>query len=295
MRRALGAAVAVAAALTAPAAAQATSVFVFAQTQSFSPRVADVLPGDTVVWRNTSQKTHNVKFDTEGYHSGRFGPGEVRNHPFPTAGVYDYHCTIHDGMVGEVGVYPLVLEGPKGRVRRGRTIAFGVRAPDGAGEVTIEADHGAGYVPVAGTTPVVPGTGHQGHDAPGELHAEVVASESATYRAVYPGGSSNELRVEVTDAPDVTAGVKRGRRGTTLGVRTTPAAPGGRVVLQVRLKERFGWYPVDRARLDRRSHARFLIQRYGGVRARVVLVGSDWATPLSQSRAVLLPLLPPRR
>ena len=90
-------------------------------------------------------------------------------------------------MTGEVGVYPLVLEGPADRVRRGRSIAFGVRAPDGAGEVTIEADSGAGFVPVAGTTPVVPGPGHEGHDDPGELHANVVASESATYRAVYSG------------------------------------------------------------------------------------------------------------
>ena len=115
-----------------------------------------------------------------------------RNHPFPTAGVYDYHCTIHTGMIGQVGVYSLVLEGPADRIRRGRSIAFGVRAPDGAGDVTIEADYGAGFVPVAGTTPVVPGPGHEGHDAPGELHGDVVATDSATYRAVYPGGSSNE-------------------------------------------------------------------------------------------------------
>ena len=276
-------------------AAAAMSVLVSMGAGSFSPAHLDVLPGDNVVWRNNSTKTHNVKFDTEGFNSGRVPPRSGANHVFPAAGVYPYHCTIHDGMVGEVGVYPLVLEGPKGRVRRGRTVALGVRAPDGAGEVTIEADYGAGHVPVAGATPVVPGTGHEGHDAPGELHAEVVASESATYRAVYSGGSSNELRVEVTDAPDVTAGVKRGRLGSVLNVRTTPAAPGGRVVLQVNLKERFGWFPVDRARLDRRSHARFLIRRYGGVRARVVLVGPDWATPLSESRTVRLPLLPPRR
>jgi Copper binding proteins, plastocyanin/azurin family len=276
-------------------AAAAMSVLVSMGAGSFSPAYLDVLPGDNVVWRNNSTKTHNVKFDTEGFNSGRVPPGTGANHVFPTEGVYDYHCTIHDGMVGQIGVYPLVLEGPRGRIRRGRTIAFGVRVPDGAGDVTIEADYGAGFVPVAGTTPVVPGPGHDGHDSPGELHAEVVASESATYRAVYSGGSSNELRVEVTDAPDVTAGVKRGRLGTIVNVRTTPAAPGGRVVLQVRLKERFGWYPVDRARLDRRSHARFLIQRYGGVRARVVLVGPDWATPLSQTRPVRLPLLPPRR
>jgi plastocyanin len=289
MRRTLVCAMALAVALMVAAPAHAASVFVFAQSQSFSPRDLNVVTGDTVIWRNTSQKTHNVKFESEGYNSGRFGPGEVRNHPFPAAGVYDYHCTIHTGMVGAVGVYPLVLEGPATRVRRGKTVALGVRAPDGAGEVTIEADYGSGFVPVAGTTPVVPGPGHQGHDAPGELHADVVATETATYRAVFSGGASNELRVEVTDAPDVTAGARRGKRGTTLTVRTTPAAPGTRVVLQVNLRERFGWYPVDRARLDRRSQARFIVRRYGGARARVVLVGPDWATPLSQSRAFLLP------
>ena len=276
-------------------AAAAMSVLVSMGAGSFSPAQLNVMPGDNVVWRNNSTKTHNVKFDTEGFNSGRVPPRSGANHVFPDAGVYAYHCTIHDGMIGEVGVYPLVLEGPKGRVRRGRTIAFGVRAPEGASDVTIQADYGSGYAPVGGTTPVVPGSGHEGHDAPGELHAEVPASETATYRAVYSGGSSNELRVEVTDAPDVTAGVKRGRRGTAVNVGTTPAAPGGRVVLQINLKERFGWYPVDRARLDRRSHARFLIRRYGGVRARVVLVGPDWATPLSESGTVRLPLLPPRR
>src|SRR4051812_23282713 len=258
MRHALMAAAAVAAVLAAPAAAHASSVFVFAQNQAFSPTRLDVLPGDTVIWRNTSQKTHNVKFETEGYDSGRFGPGDVRNHPFPTAGVYDYHCTIHTGMVGQVGVYPLVLEGPATRIRRGKTIALGVRAPDGASDVTIEADFGSGFVPVAGATPVVPGPGHQGHDAPGELHADVVASETATYRAAFAGGTSNELRVEVTDAPDLAARARPTRRGTTVTVTANPVTRGARVVLQINLRERFGWWPVKRARLDGRSRASFV-------------------------------------
>jgi plastocyanin len=284
MRRALVAAAAVATALAAPGAANAESVFVFAQNQSFAPTQLDVLPGDTVVWRNASQKTHNVKFDAEGYNSGRFGPGEVRNHPFPAAGVYDYHCTIHTGMVGQVGVYPVVLEGPATRIRRGQTIAFGVRAPDGAGAVTIEADYGSGYVPVAATTPVVPGPGHQGHDAPGELHADVVATETASYRAAFSGGTSNELRVEVTDAPDVLTSARRAAHGTLVKVRTNPAMPGGRVLLQLNLRERFGWWTVKRARLDRHSRAQLLVTGYRrGVRARVVLVRPDWATPLNQS------------
>jgi plastocyanin len=288
MRRALVAAVAIAAALTAPAAAHATSVLVFAQSQSFSPQEADVLPGDTIVWRNTSQKTHNVKFETEGYNSGRFGPGEVRNHPFPAAGVYDYHCTIHTGMVGQVGVYPLVLEGPATRIRRGKTIALGVRAPDGAGEVTIEADYGSGFVPVAVATPVVPGPGHQGHDAPGELHAGVVATDTATYRAVFSGGTSNELRVEVTDAPDLSARVRRSRRGSVVTVSANPVTPGGRILLEVNLRERFGWWPVKRARLDKRGQASVLVRGYGGAQARAVLVGPDWASPLSETRAFRL-------
>jgi hypothetical protein len=53
--------------------------------------------------------------------------------------------------------------------------------------------------------------------------------------------------------------------------------------LQYRLKERFGWWPVRTARLDRRSRARFVVQPRHAVRARVVLVGEDGATALARS------------
>ncbi|MEA2364641.1 MAG: hypothetical protein QOI32_153 [Thermoleophilaceae bacterium] len=289
MRRVLIAAAATAGALAAAAPAHAASVFVFAQTQSFSPKQLDVLTGDNVVWRNNSQKTHNVKFDTEGFNSGRFGPGEARNHPFPTAGIYVYHCTIHDGMDGEIGVYPLVLSGPKKRVRRGTSIALHVRAPEGAGEVRIEADSGAGFVPVAVAGPDA-GGGHEGHDEPGTVHATVVASETAVYRAAFAGGVSQAVRVEVTDAPDISARVRRGKRGAALvTVAAKPATPGARIVLQVKLRERFGWWPVDRARLDKRSRARLTARGYAGAPARAVLVGPDWTTALSVSRALKLP------
>jgi plastocyanin len=280
---------AVVAALAAAAPAQAASVFVFAQTQSFSPKQLDVLTGDNVVWRNTSQKTHNVKFDTEGFSSGRFGPGEVRNHAFPTAGVYAYHCTIHDGMTGAIGVYPLVLSGPARRVRRGTSIALHVRAPQDAGEVRIEANTGTGFVPVAVAGPAA-GGGHEGHDEPGTVHANVVVDHTAVYRAAFDGGVSQELVVEVTDAPDLSARVRRGARGRALvSVTAKPATPGARVVLQVKLRERFGWWPVDRARLDKRSRASLSVRGYAGERARVVVVGPDWASELSVSRTLKLP------
>ena len=276
------------AALTVPAAAHADSVFVFAQTQSFSPKTVDVLTGDTVIWRNTSQKTHNVKFDKEGYNSGRFGPGEVRNHPFPTAGVYAYHCTIHTGMTGEVGVYPLVLSASATRARPGGTVAFHVRAPLGADGVRIEGDTGAGFHTVAIAGPAV-GGGHAGHDEPGTVHANVVVSETAVYRAVFSGGVSQDLRVEVSDAPVVSVRARRVGRTALVRVIGRPSTPGARVVLELKLRERFGWWPVDKARLNRRSHARFRVRGHAGVRARVVVVGPDWATPLGRSRVVKLP------
>ena len=289
MRRALLAAATVAGALAAAAPARAESVFVLAQTQSFAPKQLDVLPGDRVIWRNVSTKTHNVKFETEGFNSGRIAPRGVANHEFTTGGVFPYICTIHDGMVGEIGVYPVVLEGPTRRVRRGTSIAFGVRAPEGAGDVRIEADYGSGFAPVAVAGPVVPDEGHEGHDGAGMMHADVPASETATYRAAFSGGTSNELRVEVTDAPDVLASTRRRQNGTLVKVSTRPVTPGTRVVLQVKLRERFGWWPVDRARLDRRGRARFSVRGYAGAPARVVVVGPDWATLLNDSRTIRLP------
>ena len=269
--------------------AAAMSIFVSMLSGAFGPSHQDVLVGDRVIWRNVSTKTHNVKFETEGFNSGRIAPRGVANHEFTANGVFPYICTIHDGMVGEIGVYPIVLDGPTRRVRRGNTIAFGVRAPEGAGEVRIEADHGSGFVPVAVPGPAAPGEGHDDHDAPGTMHADVSATETATYRAAFSGGTSNEIRIEVTDAPDVLVSTRRQRNGALVKVSTRPATPGARVVLQLRLRERFGWWPVKRARLDRRGRARLSVRGYGGAPARIVVVGRDWATPLNDSRVVKLP------
>jgi plastocyanin len=289
MRRALIAAAALATGLGAAAPAHAESIFVSALTERFSPSHLDVLTGDTVVWRNNSQKMHNVKFETEGFNSGRIVPRGAANHSFTIAGVYPYVCTIHDRMTGEIGVHPLVLSGPAKRVRRGTSVALHVRAPEGAGEVRIEADSAAGFVPVAVAGPAEGGS-HEEHDAPGTVHATVVASETAIYRAAFDGGSSNELRIEVTDAPDLSARVRRGERGAAVVTTSAnPATPGARVVLQLKLRERFGWWPVARARLDKSSRARFTVRGRAGAPARVVLVGPDWATNLSQSRVLKLP------
>jgi hypothetical protein len=255
---------------------------------AFAPAQLDVMAGDNVVWRNNSVKTHNVKVETEGFNSGRIAPREGASHVFAVAGRYPYVCTIHDGMDGEIGVYPLLLDGPAKRVRRGTQIALHVRAPDDAGEIRIEADSGTGFLQVAVAGPAEGGA-HDGHDEPGTVHASVPASETATYRAVSAVGSSQQLRVEVTDAPDVSAKVRRVRGGrAVVSVAASPATPRARVVVQLKLRERFGWWPVARGRLDRRSRASFTVRGHRGAPVRAVLVGPDWTTPLSRSRVLRL-------
>ena len=69
-------------------AAEAASVLVSMTTSAFAPANLDVLVGDNVMWRNTSVKTHNVKFETEGFNSGRVAPRGGANHVFSVAGRY---------------------------------------------------------------------------------------------------------------------------------------------------------------------------------------------------------------
>jgi hypothetical protein len=94
------------------------------------------------------------------------------------------------------------------------------------------------------------------------------------------------VAVSAGPALSLAARQRAGRR--LIDVKASPASRGVRVVLQLRLRERFGWWPVARARLDRRSRARFTLRGHAGVPARVVSVGPDWATVLSQSRVLKL-------
>jgi hypothetical protein len=76
--------------------------------------------------------------------------------------------------------------------------------------------------------------------------------------------------------------IRRTRHG--VAVTVTPSDPYGRVLLEQRLRERFGWWPVARKRLDYVSEASFRPRRRAPVRA--VLVDSDDWTPLAVSNVI---------
>ena len=68
-----------------------------------------------------------------------------------------------------------------------------------------------------------------------------------------------------------------------MSAQVTPASTGATVVLQLKLKERFGWWPVRTAKVGADSRVQFTLPRGRKVAARVLLTASDGATELARS------------
>jgi len=68
---------------------------------SFNPSTLTIKPGDTVTWTNTSSGTTHTVTGT-GFDSGQLAPGSSFQHTFPTAGTFDFHCSIHPSMTGQI-------------------------------------------------------------------------------------------------------------------------------------------------------------------------------------------------
>lgn len=83
-------------------AARVTATTSFA----FDPNAVTIPAGDTIYYTFESIR-HNVVFDTPG------NPGNIANTVsatvklrFPTAGTFNYHCSLHPSMTGSVTVTP---------------------------------------------------------------------------------------------------------------------------------------------------------------------------------------------
>jgi len=89
VRRSVGAlAVAGALALAAAPGAWAATQAVTVQSAAFSPTTLDVLPGETVVWTNMSDRTHTVTSDAGAFGSGSLLPGSHFSWTFTAAGPF---------------------------------------------------------------------------------------------------------------------------------------------------------------------------------------------------------------
>ena len=86
---------------SADAAPVATTNVTMPKSYRFDPKTIEVDAGATVTWTNDDNFTHTVHVD--GMEDHKVEPGEQVSISFPTAGTYDYVCTLHRrDMQGEV-------------------------------------------------------------------------------------------------------------------------------------------------------------------------------------------------
>jgi plastocyanin len=270
-RRAL--ALALLALAAAPGGAAAATQAVNVELAAFAPTQIDALPGETVTWTNVSPRVHTVTSDAGLFGTDELLPGAVFSQRFDALGAYAYHCTIHPQMTGEIDVRRVILGPlPTAVVAQGARVEVEGRTADPAQPVTLQRSvRGAAFAPVASAAPAPDGT----------WRASVTADATADYRAALGGDVSQSRRLLVSER-HVT--LRASRRGVTATV--TPSVPYARVMLQADLHERFGWWPIARARLDYLSQASFRVK--WPARLRAVLVAKDGWTPLATSSVLVL-------
>lgn len=246
---------------------------------SYMPSQLDVLTGDRVMWTNASSRRHTVTAEDQSFDSGGLAVGQEFSHGFTSAGAYPYYCRLHPGIRGEVDAFDLLLDPQTEHASPGRTYPISGRSSLAPGSpVTLEADTGSGFEAVdSGGT-----VGDDGH-----FSFDVTPSTTTRYRAVSGSSTSPAVELVVVDQAVRVVGARHGR-SVVVTAFVTPALHRGHVVLQVRSRERFGWWPTRRARLVAGTRARFVLHTRRTVRARAALTRADWATPLAVSKPVVV-------
>jgi plastocyanin len=271
------AALAAAASVAAAGTAAADVHDVGAQFAAFGPSTVDVLPGETVAWTNVSDRRHTVTSDTGVFDSGDLLPDGRFAWRFDEPGAFNYHCTVHEGMVGEVDVRRVILGPlPTAAVPAGDRVEFAGRTAAPSQPVEIQrSEDGTRFTTVATAAAAADGT----------WSAHLTATATADYRAATGVDASQTRRLLVSDRRVLVRATRDGVR-----VTVTPSRPYGRIMVQQDQRERFGWWPVATTRLDYVSQASFRLTTPG--RVRVILLDKDGWTPVATSRVVMFQ--PPR-
>jgi plastocyanin len=227
----------------------------------FSPGREIVLIGDTVTWRNGDSSSHTVTADDLTFNSGSFGPGASFSRPFPSPGIYKYHCTIHRYMRAEVDVYGLALSAPGYAVPVGLNIVLKGLAPTAVGQVTLRRrrSNDGRFIDV-GTAAVA---------ADGSFRFPVTADGPAVFVAAAGSLTSGPAALAVAARLRVIAARKGEFASVT--VSSEPAQPGALVELQSYVLERFDFLALRRGRLDASGRTVFRLKVRPKLHLRAVL------------------------
>src|SRR3954447_22756631 len=239
---------------------------------AFATPHLDVLAGDTVTWHNASFRAHNVNAADGSSASPRLLASSMFMHRFDTPGTVAYYCQLHPSMRGDVAVHRVLLDPAMEPAAPGKPYVLTGRAalPEGA---TIAIEPG-------GTSATV--------RADGAFSATVTPTATTAYTAVADGESAPPVHVLVLDRKVSATQRVLGSRRVAIDAAVTPSGKGATVVLQLKLKEHFGWWPVKMAKVGASSKVRFTLARGRHEPARVLLTASDGATELARSATLRL-------
>jgi plastocyanin len=259
--------------LALPSVAAGPTTAVNVEFSDYRPNQLDVLPGETVNWTNVSTRTHTVTSDTGLFDSGNLAGGARFSLRFDTAGSYRYHCTIHPSIVGEIDVRRVTLGVvPTAAIPAGTKVELDGRTADPTTQVVVQRRvAGIAFRQVASVTPTADGT----------WKATVPADATADYRAASGTDVSETRRLLVENRRVLVHATREG-----IQVTVAPSAPYSRFLVEVYLRERFGWWPIASGRVNYVSAADVKVRR--PARVRIVLVDKDGWTPLVTSKAVVL-------
>jgi hypothetical protein len=151
-------------------------------------------------------------------------------------------------------------------------VDFTGRAADLSKRIRIQRSlDGSTFTTIGSATPAPDGT----------WRASISAEATGDYRAT--------LGADVSQTRRLLVGIRRVHvhpTHTGVSISVTPSAPYAPILVEVYLRERFGWWPVLRRRLDYVSEAEVRVRR--PARVRVVLVDRDGWTPIATSPVVRL-------
>jgi plastocyanin len=239
-----------------------------------SPAKLDVVAGETVNWTNASVRNHTVSADDGAYDSGTLAPNGHFSRMFDATGTYTYHCRLHPYIRGEIDVHTLLMDRPSQPAAPGHAYPLHGRAALAAGSaLAVEFNDGSGTWQQVAQTSV---------DPDGTFTADVAPTVSGSYRAVAGGDESPPVDLVLLDR-SVSASTRQVHGGSRISVGVAPASPGATVVLQLYLKDRFGWWPVAQQKLGKGSRTTFTVHHHRAVSARVVLTLPDAATVIATS------------
>lgn len=72
------------------------------QNNSFSPGALSVRVGTTVKWTNEDGYDHTITADGGEFDSGNISSNGTFSFTFDKAATFDYHCSIHPSMTGQI-------------------------------------------------------------------------------------------------------------------------------------------------------------------------------------------------